>query len=208
MNPNKKNTFFGLLRHAPTVWNMQKKVQGHQDSPLTARGQEMALAWGKKLRQRNWDRILCSDLGRTRHTAELMNQSLHLPVSTDSRLREKDWGQWTSRKISQIRKSSPELLADMEQSGWAFRPPGGENREEVWERGRQALTDASLRWPGAEILLITHEGLIKCLIYRLSSRNFLPDDPPLLRPFHVHELCCDGFHVQIHKINAINLGIS
>ena len=37
-----QRTRFGLLRHAETVWNREKKIQGVGDSPLTREGSRQA----------------------------------------------------------------------------------------------------------------------------------------------------------------------
>ena len=65
-----KITRFGLIRHAQTVWNREKKIQGHSDSPLTADGENQAGRWGMILQQYSWDRILASDTGRALETAK------------------------------------------------------------------------------------------------------------------------------------------
>lgn len=198
-------TRFGVLRHAPTVWNREKRIQGQLNSPLTQEGEMMALQWGEMLQPCAWDRILLSDLGRTRQTAELINLALKLPMTSDPRLREKDWGEWTGSTIVKIRRQSGHRLAAMESAGWGFRPPGGEDRTEVWERGHQALIDASRRWPGEKILVVTHEGMIKCLVYRLTDRQFFPTEPPILRRGHLHRLKHGRNGMAIEALNAFSL---
>ena len=80
-------TRFGLIRHAETVWNRAKRIQGHQDSPLTPEGELQAAAWGRTLQRLRWERILASDTGRAVATAERINNHLGLPVVLDRRLR-------------------------------------------------------------------------------------------------------------------------
>jgi broad specificity phosphatase PhoE len=205
MNDQRDFTRFGLVRHAPTVWNRKKRIQGQLNSPLTREGEMMARQWGEMLRRYAWDRILSSDLGRTRQTAELINLTLKLPVTSDPRLREKDWGEWTGNTIVQIRRQSGDGLAAMESAGWGFRPPGGEDRMEVWERGYRALIEASRSWPGQKILVVTHEGMIKCLVYRLTDRHFFPTEPPLLRRGHLHRLMLGRNGMVIEELNALPL---
>jgi len=84
-------TRFGLIRHAQTVWNQKKKIQGHSDSPLTTEGQRQAIGWGQGLKRFSWSRILTSDTGRALATAERINAFLKVPLTTDARLREQDW---------------------------------------------------------------------------------------------------------------------
>ena len=198
-------TCFGLLRHARTVWNREKRLQGQQDSPLLPEGEAQARSWGEILKTRKWDRILASDLGRTRHTAAIINQTLQIPVTNDSRLREKDWGEWTGKTVTGIRSEAPDALAGLEKCGWNFRPPGGENRIAVWQRSFDALADASRKWPGQRILVVTHKGVIKCLIYRLMDRQFLPTEPRVLEPGHLHELVYDRDCLSVRMVNALLL---
>lgn len=208
MSTQHETTVFGVLRHARTEWNDQKRIQGQQDSPLTREGVSCAIAWGEVLKAvipHRWDRILASDLGRTRRTAELINETLQLPVTTDVRLREKDWGEWSGKTFPEIEQHHGAFLQELENAGWAFRPPGGEDRKMVWERSRQALVDAARRWPGQHILVVTHEGVIKCLVYRLTDRYFLPTEPRLLKPLHLHRMAYTDNRLVLDKVNAFPL---
>lgn len=205
MKEPRDDTRFGVMRHAPTLWNRERRIQGQLDSPLTPEGERMAREWGERLRRFGWDRILTSDLERTRQTAELINRILRVPLAVDARLREKDWGEWTGKTIVQIRLQSGEQLAAMESAGWGFRPPGGEDRTEVWRRGHHALVEASRTWPGERILVVTHEGMIKCLVYRLTGRSFFPAEPPLLRRGHLHHLAHGQGGMSIEELNALAL---
>jgi probable phosphoglycerate mutase len=198
-------TFFDLMRHAPTVWNAQKRIQGQADTPLTAAGEALARRWGLALRGQPHRRILSSDLGRALATAAALNTALGLPLSTDPRLREQDWGRWTGETLAALRARDPARLAAAEGRGWDFCPPGGESRREVWRRGRAALLAAAGRWPGETLLVITHEGVLKCLAYGLSARGFLPGEAPLLRPGRLHRLCAAGGRLTATALNRLAL---
>jgi broad specificity phosphatase PhoE len=198
-------TRFGLIRHAETEWNQKKRIQGQHDSPITAEGEHQARQWGQVLAQERWDRILVSDTGRSLKTAGLINIDLQIPVVQDSRLREQNWGKWTGKRRSELRKEFARLLAEQEEKGWEFRPSGGEDRNMVFERSQEALEAAVEKWPGAKILVITHEGVIKCLIYRYCGRKFLPTETPLLRSLHLHRLIHDLHGFQIEAINSLSI---
>ena len=199
-------TVFGLIRHAQTVWNQKKRIQGRQDTPLTAEGESLAEEWGHRLEAYPWDRMIVSHSGRALKTAELINISLQIPMIKDPRLQEQDWGEWTGKTLAQLIQDSPNHLFEQVSAGWKFRPPNGEDRNEVWKRSQNALQEAFDKWPGKRILVVTHEGVIKCLIYRLSGRRFLPTEPSLLSPRHLHLLMYDRTGLRIKKINAIDLG--
>ena len=205
MQDQLKVTRFGLIRHAQTVWNRGKKIQGHSDSPLTVEGERQASSWGQILSQFSWDRILASDTGRALTTGERINAVLKIPIETDARLREQDWGGWVGKTITQVKAKQPTELAEQIRAGWGFCPPGGEDRKSVLARSQWALQVAFTRWPGESILVVTHEGVIKSLVYHLCGRKFLPSEPPLLKSYRLHRLVHDKDGLRLEAVNALAL---
>ena len=201
----KNTTRFGLVRHAETRWNRERRIQGQSDSPLTSKGKKDADKWGRQLSRFSWDCILMSDAGRAVETATRINHHLQAPMDSDPRLREQDWGQWTGQIITQIETEASERLPSERKIGWHFCPPGGEDRVSVWQRSQSALIESAARWRGDTLMIITHEGVIKSLIYHLAGRNFLPGEPALIKPYHLHWLICTNNTLQIEKINALKL---
>lgn len=201
-----KITRFGLIRHAETVWNREKKIQGQTDSPLTGRGISQAEKWGRVLNEITWDRIMTSDIGRAVETAGRINQKLQVAIYSDPGLREQDWGQWTGKTLIEIEKEDPQLFAAQISAGWMFCPPGGETRLNIWERGRLALASMAAKWPGQTILIVTHEGVIKSLIYGLSGRKFTGSEPRMIKSFHLHWLIQNGQVLKLENLNAMPLG--
>jgi broad specificity phosphatase PhoE len=202
---NEKMTRFGLIRHAETLWNRQSRIQGHADSPLTARGKKEADAWGRRLNRIAWDRIFGSDLGRAVDTAAIINHHLQIPFETDPRLREQDWGEWTAKPADKIKYEELHKLDKAQRSGWQFCPPGGEDRISVWQRSHNALVDAARQWPGSTILVVTHEGVIKNLIYRLCNQLYAPGESSLIASRHLHWLVTKNSGLQLDQINALAL---
>lgn len=202
---DRKITRFGLVRHAETFWNRERRIQGQSDSALTAKGKKDADNWGRQLSRFSWDCILMSDAGRAVETATRINHYLQAPIDSDPRLREQDWGRWTGQIITQIETEACNSLLTKQRTGWQFCPPGGEDRLSVWQRSHSALTEAAVRWRGDTILIVTHEGVVKSLIYHLSGRNFLPGEPALIKSYNLHWLIFSNNALQIEKINACAL---
>jgi probable phosphoglycerate mutase len=201
-----KITRFGLVRHAQTQWNLEKRIQGHSDSPLTDYGEIQADRWGRILSRFSWNRILASDTGRALETASTINRHLKISVTTDPRLREQDWGRWSGKTISQVDAEISAMPAEQANDGWEFRPPGGEDRKSVLHRSQKALMDAAAGWPGDNILVVTHEGVVKGLIYHLCGRKFLPTEPPIIKSHRLHWVVYEHGTLRLEKINAIEIG--
>ena len=206
MPENLTKTRFGLIRHAQTIWNREKRIQGQNDSPLTNEGKQQAEKWGEILSPISWDRILVSDIGRAFETATRINRLLQIPMTSEKRLREQNWGQWTGKTVREIKSGDPLLLAKQTRAGWKFCPPDGEDRVSVSQRSQTALSEAAAHWPAETILIVTHEGVIKSLIYHLSGRKFVPEEPPLIKSMHLHWLLHDPKGLRIGELNALPLG--
>lgn len=198
-------TIFHLLRHAPTEWNAAGRIQGHSDSPLTGTGRAWARRWGALLAPFKPQRLLTSDLGRAVATGQALNAFLKLPATAEARLRELDWGRWTGSVHRRLKTNAARRYAREQAQGWDFRPPQGESHLDLLERALAALIDAAAAYPGQTILVVTHEGVIKCLVYHLAIRDGCGRRPTPLKPWHTHHLRCGGGQVVLQRVNALNL---
>ena len=95
-------TTFFCMRHGLTEWNRDKRIQGQSNTDLCDEGREMARTWAESLADNHFDCILTSDLKRAVETAEIINEKLGLPMHTDPRLSEQDWGEWTGLSKSDL----------------------------------------------------------------------------------------------------------
>jgi broad specificity phosphatase PhoE len=196
-------TNFGLLRHGQTEWNKLKKIQGSCDSPLTPDGKEQTAEWSPVLKKYSWDRILASDLGRVKETVSILNLELNIPVEYTAQLREQDWGDWEGMTIPSIKKTFSEDLKRRVEKGWLFSAPNGETRQKVRDRTLSALSEAALKWPGQNILIVCHQGVIKSILYTITGRKFLPGDDRMLEPNSFHLI---GYEREQFSTIRLNIG--
>lgn len=120
-----------LVRHGETEWNLQRRVQGCLDSPLTNRGVSQAHTIGRlvsSLPDVQFARIVASPLGRARRTAEIIAGHLDTgrgPV-IDDRLREISLGSWDGLTYRDIEMRCPGVFGGNGRHEWYFRAPDGE----------------------------------------------------------------------------------
>ena len=198
-------TTFGLLRHGQTEWNKLKKIQGSNDSPLTSKGQEMTAEWSLILKKYNWHRIFASDMGRVKETVSILNRELNVPVEYDKRLREQFWGDWEGLTLPYVKETFREELEQRVKQGWHFTAPGGESRLAVKKRTISALSDAGRKWPGQNVLIVCHQGVIKSVLYSIAERRFLPGDEKMLKANSFHLI---GHRQDQFSIIELNIGRS
>ena len=108
-----------------TAWNVERRLQGPTDTPLSAAGEADARTWRLPSPADGWQR-LCSPLQRARRTAELLQPSA--PVIVDSALREMSFGTWEGHTIAELRaEASASASSPPRRRGLDFQPPGGES---------------------------------------------------------------------------------
>lgn len=157
-----------LLRHGETEWNSLRRYQGHTDIPLNDTGREQAQKAAEYLlKHEELEAIYCSDLSRTRETAQIAADKLKLPVRLDSRLREASFGIWEGMSFSDVYKHHSQQFNSWYQDIWKYKMPGGETFTEVWERVSLAVRDITGQHQGT-VLVVTHGGVVKAFLGQIN----------------------------------------
>ena len=117
-----------VLRHGQTEWNVQRRMQGRLNSPLTAQGRTQADGHGAVLKQLGGiDKLWVSTAGRTQQTAELVNAHLLAPVEFSEDLVERDCGRWSGKTLTEVEQEDGQGLSALRADPYGYRPGGGEN---------------------------------------------------------------------------------
>jgi probable phosphoglycerate mutase len=181
-------TRYSLIRHGLTTWNLEHRLQGKQDIPLCAEGRAQVTSWEPALKQEKIEHIVSSPLKRSRETATIIGRFLNIGVTIEPNIREQDFGRWQAMTLGQITDRFPRALAEEEKKGWQFCPPGGEGRLQVLKRAITALEQIGRDFRGQSILVVTHQSIIKALVYHLLNKKYIPQDPVLLHPCYLHRI--------------------
>nr|WP_279355684.1 histidine phosphatase family protein [Fundidesulfovibrio agrisoli] len=188
-----------MVRHGRTAWNEERRIQGRADSPLTEDGAREVAAWPATLAGYGFSALYSSPIGRAALTAEALGRGLGLSVRMEPGLVEQEFGSWTGLTVPELRSAG--LLAPQEAAGWAFTPPGGEARTEVLARSWEALSRLGRAHEGRSILAVTHEGVVRAVLYALLGRDYLPTEPKILAPRALHLLRAEGGCLAIEAMN-------
>ncbi len=89
-----------FIRHGQTNENKNGIMQGQIDGTLTELGKKQAEKSIEQLEAINLDIVYCSDLGRAKDTAEIINKKLNLEIIYDKRLRERYFGIYQNKHKS------------------------------------------------------------------------------------------------------------
>lgn len=117
-----------ILRHGETEWNRAGRMQGHLDSPLTAKGRDQAARQAVLLAEETLPEdatFWVSPQPRARTTAAIALGAAADALSVDPRLREIHLGAWDGLTRTDIDAEAPGIL-DMGFMAWMDHAPGGE----------------------------------------------------------------------------------
>ncbi|MEQ8966977.1 MAG: histidine phosphatase family protein [Azospirillaceae bacterium] len=172
-----------LVRHGPTDWNAEHRIQGHTDIPLSDYGRLVVAGWRIPVDFAGYDWIT-SPLARARETARLLGRE---PPS-DDRLREQSWGAWEGRTLPELRRADAAGVEMIEAQGLDFRPPEGESPRELQAR-LMSLT-AEIAAAGRPTVAVCHKGVIRALYALATGWSYRPPMPDRL-----DDDCC--FHFRL-----------
>ncbi|AYN28852.1 MULTISPECIES: 2,3-diphosphoglycerate-dependent phosphoglycerate mutase GpmB [Buttiauxella] len=153
-----------LVRHGETQWNAERRIQGQSDSALTEKGERQAEQVAERAKTLGITHVISSDLGRTRHTAEIIALACGVDVTLDSRLRELDMGVLERRNLDTLNEEEEGWRRQLVNGTTDGRIPDGESMLEMSERMHAAL-NACLDLPsGSRPLLVSHGMALGCLV--------------------------------------------
>jgi probable phosphoglycerate mutase len=179
-----------IVRHGESAGNVARDaadLAGHAridiaerdvDVPLSARGHQQADALGSwfgnlpSAEQPNV--IVASPYKRALQTANAitgqMTAAPKLTVSTDERLREKEFGildRLTRRGIEELHPDQAEFRRIM--GKFYHRPPAGESWCDVILRLRSVLDTISLHYADQRVLIVAHQVVVLCMRYIIEN---------------------------------------
>jgi broad specificity phosphatase PhoE len=144
-----------FVRHGPTLWNAEQRIQGRTDISLSSQGREkMALLLPPKGFEKA--RAYVSPLKRARETAALLG--LESPI-IDARLAEHDWGRWEGLTREEILVRDGVDAFERAGRGPNFMPPGGERTSDLIARVNSFLADTARN--AEDSIAVAHRGILR-----------------------------------------------
>lgn len=141
-----------LLRHGEP--ELSGRLLGRTDCASTATGIAACLSQAEAL---GVEALVSSDFIRARAAAEAIGNALSLPVTTDPRWRELDFGAWDGMASADI---EPAALGRFWDDPDANPPPGGER----WSMFVNRVADAIAEMPARPTLVVTHGGAMRAAL--------------------------------------------
>ena len=149
-----------LIRHAQTEWNIERRFQGHGDSPITEEGQEQLQRLKSRLAGLEFDVVYSSDLRRTMETSKMLSGKQRVE---EPRLRERGVGILEGLNLEQIMAEHAEAFRAFRSGDKDHQIEGGESLQIALNRAWTFLEEMPEKHPGAELAAVSHAGLIRLI---------------------------------------------
>ena len=164
-----------LIRHGQTKWNVEGKLQGHTDESLNEDGEKQALALRAKLEKIKFDAAFSSDLSRSNKTAAIVLGSQNIEIVRNPALRERYMGVWEGRLTSDLKswfkeqEISTDSFSKEEYLSYKWQNDI-ESYSDVYQRLNDFIKTQAISRLGSTILLSSHGGVLRALLYHLDFR--------------------------------------
>lgn len=149
-----------FIRHGETDWNAEKRLQGHTDIELNARGRTQAAALPGAFADTPVDAVYSSDLKRARATAQPLADALGLDLRLRPVLRERNYGRCEGHTFAEIEVQFPDDAAAIRSRDPDYVSPGGESRRQHQKRVLDAVAGLVAEHPGQTLVVVTHGGFL------------------------------------------------
>ena len=159
-----------FVRHGQTVWNVENKICGATDIPLTELGHQQAIETGKKIVEEGIqaDEILYSPLSRAAETARHISEITGIPARMELRLVEQNFGKWesTARDGQEFKKAKEDFCC---------RYDGGESMLHLAQRIYNLLDDVKAESDEKTYILVAHNGIarvVQSYFYEMTNEEY------------------------------------
>ena len=166
------NTVIYLTRHGQTMWNIEKRLQGRGNSPLTEDGIERAKELRDRIKDIKLDVIYSSPIERALTTANIIKGDKSVEVVTDDGLMEMCFGDYEGKITDEVMKENPNWDISLIMKGnTELTAPNGENLAEVRDRVANAMDRIIEENRGKTILIVAHGITLKAIMYYFKDEE-------------------------------------
>ncbi|NLJ50034.1 MAG: alpha-ribazole phosphatase [Candidatus Atribacteria bacterium] len=187
-----------LLRHGDTDATENRYFAGWSDIPLSKKGERRVQIAKEVLKKYEYLEIWSSPLIRTRQTAQIVVNSNYI-IQYAEDIKERSFGEWEGKNWETLEHDFPDQVIKWKENPLEFTPPQGESFADVLRRVRRFWQMLFGKNQGI-YLVVTHAGVIRCLLVLLTGMTFESSFHLLLDPGVIVKVREDSGFLQVTGI--------
>lgn len=187
-----------LVRHGRTRFNAVHRIQGTTDIELDEKGLWQVGQTGAALRELYVESAAAKEEGRTQlvvssplrraaQTAHAFADPIGLPVRTDPRIQERNFGEWEAWSQTDLKAKFPVDFAGWQAGDGSELKHGAEAKDHVFARGVAALNDWSQRCDSStDLFFFSHGSMLAQLIQGVVGSGYPTDFESMMGMYNAH----------------------
>lgn len=157
-------TKFILVRHGQSKANECGYLVGNTEAPLSPKGEKQAKTVSEYiLKAYKVDVIYSSPLSRACNTVKGVADELNLPINTENKLIEFNFGKWEGLTHEEIKNNFDDGYSKWARDPGVFIPDGGESMAQLQTRVVEKLKEIGKKEDGKTVLIGSHSSVIRAL---------------------------------------------
>ncbi len=162
-----------FVRHGQTLWNLEKRTQGHLDSPLTDLGISQAKTSAQKLNNFISNTIISSPLGRAYETARIIATEKGISeILIFDFFAERHLGVLQGLQKSESMQKYPQLWSTEGKFMQDAVVPEGETIDSFLERVKKGVEEIKKMSQEKPIIVVTHDGVLHAVLSLVQKIPF------------------------------------
>jgi probable phosphoglycerate mutase len=180
-----------LVRHGQTATTGQVLPGRAPDLSLAETGQEQASAVADRIGPlKRVAAVYASPMERAQETAAPIAEAVGRDVKTEDGLNECDFGDWTGRRLSELRRRKD--WSEVQNHPSRFRFPNGESFAEMQARTVETVETLGRRHRGKVIVAVSHADTIKAVVSHAMGAHLDQFQRIVISPCSVSALLVAG----------------
>lgn len=193
-----KTTIY-LIRHGQTEWNVEKRMQGQQDSQLTDLGKLQAAKISEHLQDLHIDALFSSPSKRAFDTARAIKGNRDLHITPVHELMEIALGELEGKKYYDLLEDEKfsEMARNFREAPEKFENPTGENFVDIRNRVMPFINDTCKIFKGKTVVLVSHTCTIKTVLNTIEGRHIKDFWTPMIEPTSYSIIECENSKLSV-----------
>lgn len=158
-----------ITRHGQTHWNLEGRMQGGKDSPLTELGKQQAKSLGARLADVPFGKVVTSSSGRAVETARLIRGDLEWEIHEVDEWQEIDLGGWEGLKKDELEEMDAVNFRKFWEEPNTYVPNQGESFQDVIQRASSEIEKVTKT--KSPVLVVTHAIVLKALLAYFHNKE-------------------------------------
>jgi broad specificity phosphatase PhoE len=158
-----------LIRAGATEYDLQGRIQGTLDIPLSEQGRDEVRQLATQLKNRSISALYSAPGDAATESAHIIADALGIKTKTLDALRNLNQGLWQGMLVDEVKQKQPKVYRQWQEQPENVCPPDGEMVSEAQERINESLERLLKKHRAGAIAIVLAEPLATILAHRLTG---------------------------------------